>query len=141
MKIALAILIMLHGLIVAAQSSVSFKPLGGTPNPTWMKWFPLNLGQSWLLAVLKAENSVGGKALGVLWLAAGLTLLLAGFGLLHFLIPFAWWKTLALVGAALSLLLLGLYFHPLYLVGVAASLLLLLALVLKSWPVLQQIGL
>lgn len=141
MKILFGILLLMHGLIVCAQSSVSFKPTGGTPNPAWMAWFPANLGQSWLFSKLNIEKMGAAKDFGYVWLIAGAALILAGMGVLHLLIPLAWWRVLALIGAALSLLILALYFHPFYLIGFSASLLLLIALLSKSWGVLTQMGL
>jgi hypothetical protein len=141
MKIVFGILLLLHGFIVAAQSSTSFKPGAGTANPAWMKWFPANLGQSWLFEKLNLASAAGIKALGILWLAAGIALMLAALGVFGFIIPATWWRTLALVGAVLSLVMLALCFHPFYLVGFSASLLLLITLLSKSWGILQQIGL
>lgn len=141
MKIVFGILLLLHGFIVAAQSSGSFKPTSGAANPAWMTWFPVNLGQSWLFTKLNIASSAGVKALGVVWLIAGVALMLAALGVFGFLVPASWWRILALAGAVLSLVLLTLYFHPFYLVGFGASLLLLIALVSKNWGVLAQIGL
>jgi len=138
MKIVFGILLLLHGFIVCAQSSASFKPRGGTPNPAWLALFPANLGQSWLFGKLGVEQAAGVKALGILWLAAGFALIAAALGIFGFLIPLPWWRGLALAGALLSLLMLALYFHPFYAVGIAASVILLVALLSKSWPVLQQ---
>lgn len=141
MKIAFAILLFVHGFIVAAQSSASFKPKGGTPNPSWMNWFPANLGQSWLFSRFGIEKMSQVKDLGYLWIIAGVALVLAGLGVLGFIIPVTLWRMLALVGAVFSLIMLVLYFHPFYILGFTASLLLLLALLVKSWGLLTQISL
>jgi hypothetical protein len=141
MRILFGILLLLHGFIVCAQSSASFKPIGGTPNPSWMAWFPANLGQSWLFSKLGIEQAAGVKALGILWLIAGIALILGALAMFHFIIPLAWWRILAIIGAGLSLLILALYFHPFYLIGFSASLILLIALLSKSWGVLEHIGL
>ncbi|HCS38592.1 MAG TPA: hypothetical protein DIW44_03285 [Anaerolineaceae bacterium] len=141
MRILFGILLLLHGFIVCAQSSASFKPIGGTPNPAWMGWFPVNLGQSLPFAKLGIEQAAGVKALGILWLIAGITLVLAALAVLHFLIPLPWWRVLAILGASLSLLMLVLYFHPFYLIGFSASLILLIALLSKTWEALPNLGL
>lgn len=141
MKIVFAILLIVHGIIVAAQSSTSFKPKGGTPNPAWMKWFPANLGQSWLFSKSGIEKMPAVKDLGYVWIIAGVALILAGLGVLGVVIPVALWRALALVGAVLSLIMLIVYFHPFYIIGFSASLLLLIALLLKSWPIFTTIGL
>jgi hypothetical protein len=140
MQIILAILLFVHGFIVAAQSSGSFKPTSGLANPAWLNWWPANLGQSWLLIPTGAEQSLLARAGGVIWLAAGLALIAAGLGVLGFLIPTNWWRSLALFGAAASLLMLVIYLHPFYGIGIGASLILLAALLIKQWTVLAQIG-
>ena len=49
----------IHGLITAAQSGGSFgsTAASGTQNPSWVSWWPTNLGQSWLLAWLGLEKA------------------------------------------------------------------------------------
>ena len=121
MHILLGILLVIHGFIVTAQSSSSFKPSSGLANPSWLNWWPANLGQSWLLINSGAEESLLAKAGGFLWLAAGLALIAAGLGILGFIIPTAWWRSLALVGAIISLVMLIVYLHPFYGVGLGAS--------------------
>jgi len=44
MKILIAVLLIVHGLIVASQSSGSFNPAGGLKNPSWLSWWPAHLG-------------------------------------------------------------------------------------------------
>lgn len=141
MKILFGILLILHGLIVAAQSSASFKPAAGPANPGWLSWWPVNLGQSWLFVPSGAETSPIARGLGFLWLAAGLVIAAAGLSVLGIIFPVAWWRSLALTGAILSLIMLAIYLHPLFGIGIGASLLLLAALLIRQWPVLSQIGL
>jgi len=38
-----------HELMTTAQTQVRCRPSEGVPNPGWLSWFPVNLGQSWLL--------------------------------------------------------------------------------------------
>lgn len=141
MKIFFGILLILHGLIVAAQASASFKPVDGPVNPGWMAWWPVNLGQSWLFVPMGAVTNPIVRAGGILWLAGGLALVAAGLAVLGFLVPIGWWRALALTGAILSLVMLGLYLHPLYGIGIGASALILAALLIKPWTVLSQLGL
>jgi hypothetical protein len=141
MKIFFGILLILHGLIVASQSSSSFKPVSGPANPAWLNGWPVNLGQSWLLVPMGAENSMLARAGGILWLAAGLALMAAGLAVLGIIVPIGWWRGLALAGAVLSILMLAVYLHPFFGVGLGASLLILAALLIKQWPVLSQLGL
>lgn len=141
MKIIFAILLIAHGLIVASQSSGSFKPSLGVINPSWLNWWPVNLGQSWVLTSLGIEQTLLAKAGGILWLVAGMALVAAGLGILGLIIPLSWWRILALTGAILSLVMLVIYLHPFFGVGIGVSIILLIALLLKSWPVLANLGL
>jgi hypothetical protein len=141
MKILIAILLIVHGFIVASQSSSSFNPTGGVKNPSWLYWWPSNLGQSWLLSPLGIERTLVARAGGFLWLVAGIALVAAGLGALGFIVPQAWWRSLALFGAAISLVMLAIYLHPLYGIGISASFVLLAALLWEQWPLLERLGL
>ena len=141
MKILIGILLIVHGLIVSSQSSISFNPVGGTQNPLWLNLWPSNLGQSWLLSSLGIERSLLARAGGFLWLAAGIALVAAGLGVLGIIVPQAWWRSFALAGGVISLVMLAIYLHPLYGIGIGASLVVLVALFWQSWPLLAQLGL
>jgi hypothetical protein len=141
MKILITVLIVVHGIIVASQSSGSYNPVGGVKNPAWLSWWPSNLGQSWLLSLLGIERSFIARAGGFLWLFAGIALMAAGLGALGVIVPHAWWRGLALTGAAISLVMLAIYLHPLYGIGISASIVLLLALAWEGGPLLTRYGL
>ena len=141
MKILIAVLLVVHGFIVTAQSSGSFNPVGGIQNPSWLNWWSVNLGQSWLFSSLGVERTLIARAGGLLWIIAGITLVAAGLGVLKVIIPLTWWRSLALTGAILSLVMLAIYLHPFYCIGLAASILLLVALLWEQWPILKQLGL
>lgn len=141
MKVLIAVLLIVHGLIVFGQSSGSFNPVGGLKNPSWLSWWPSNLGQSWLLTSVGIEQSIVARAGGALWLAAGIALVAAGLGVLDLVVPAAWWRSLALSGTAISLVMLALYLHPFYGIGIGASIVLLAALVWEQWPILERLGL
>ena len=140
MKILMAVLLVIHGFIVSGQSSGSFNPVGGVQNPSWLNWWPANLGQSWLLSSLGLERTLIAKAGGLIWLVAGITLVAAGLGVLGIIVPITWWQKLALCGAVLSLVMLAIYLHPFYIIGIAASTILLIALLWEQWPILEQLG-
>ena len=141
MKILIAVLLIVHGFIVTAQSSGSFNPVGGIQNPSWLNWWPANLGQSWLLSSLGFERTLIARAGGLLWLVAGMALFAAGLGVLGLMVPPTWWRILALSGAAISLLMLAIYLHPFYGIGIGASIFLLAALLWAQSPLLKQLGL
>ena len=71
MKISIALLLIVHGFIAACQSPVSFNPAAGIKNPTWLAWWPANLGQSWPLNALELEHSLAVRMVGIFWLIAG----------------------------------------------------------------------
>jgi hypothetical protein len=134
MRIVVGALLIIHGLITAAQSGGSFNPTGGLPNPKWLSWWPIPMGQSWLLSRLGLENSFLGTLAGLLWLISGAVLIAAAIGLFGFIIPTPWWRALAGTGAVISLLLFIIYAHPLYAIGIGANLAILLVLLWAKWP-------
>lgn len=140
MKIFVGGLLILHGLITAAQSPTGFNPTGGVPNPSWVSWWPTNLGQSWLLARIDMEKSFLGTLSGVLWLIAGITIIAAGLGLFGVVVPILWWRILAGIGAAISLFVFIFFAHPLYAVGIGANLAILFVLLISKWPSPDVLG-
>lgn len=137
MKLLIGVLLIIHGLIVAGQSAGSF---GATlpsemQNPSFVSWWPINMGRSWLLSWLGLERTLAVYRIGgLLWLAGGIALVAAGLGVFGFMIPTDWWRDLAISGAAISLFMLAVYFHPLTIIGTASSLAVLVALLWLRWP-------
>jgi hypothetical protein len=136
MKFAIGILLIVHGLIVVAQSSGNFALTtpSGLQNPSWMGWWPTNLGRSWLLAWLGLERAPVLWMAGILWIAGGVALTAAGLGAMGIIIPADWWRSLAVSGAAISLVLLIAYLHPLMILGTVFSAVILVALLWARWP-------
>lgn len=106
-----AIVLVVHGLITVGISAGSFAPTANLPNPAWLRWWPHQLGRSWLIPGI-------GWWGGLIWLAAGLLLLGAGLGVFGFIVPVSWWIPCALGGTIISLVALLLYFHPYYVLAV-----------------------
>ena len=137
MKFLIGVLLIIHGLIVAGQAAGSF---GSTiprelQNPSFVSWWPINMGRSWLLAWLGLEKTlITYRIGGLLWLAGGITLVAAGLGVLGWIIPPDWWRSLAMIGAAISLFMLIIYFNPITIIGTASSLAVLVALLWAKWP-------
>jgi hypothetical protein len=137
MKLLISVLLILHGLIVAGQSAGSF---GSTipnelQNPSFVSWWPINMGRSWLFSWLGLDKSLAVYRFGgLLWLVGGLALVAAGLGVLGFIVPPDWWRSLAIGGAAVSLFMLLVYFHPITIIGTASSLAVVVALVWLRWP-------
>jgi hypothetical protein len=59
---------------------------------------------------------------------------------LGFIIPSPWWRVLAGVGAAVSMVLLIVYAHPLLIVGIGANLAILIVLLWIGWPSAAVLG-
>ena len=114
MHTVFGIVLIMHGLITLAISAGTFAPPGNIPNPDWLRWWPSQLGQSWIFPGMGWPGAV-------IWFAAGLLLLGAGLGFFGFLIPIAWWIPLTIAGASLGLVALILYAHPYYLLGVLVN--------------------
>jgi len=140
-KILIAILLIVHGLIVASQSAGSFGAGTPIPNAAWLQWWPMGLGQSWVLSTLGLEASPL-RALGsIVWLAGGLALVAAGMVLLGVGFISIGWQTAALVGSILSLAMFLIYLHPLMAVGIGASLAVLYIAVWADTTMLARWGL
>lgn len=137
MKLLISALLIIHGLIVAGQAAGSF---GSTipnevQNPSFVSWWPINMGRSWLLSWLGLEkNLIVYRVGGLLWLAGGIALVAAGLGILGFIVPPEYWRSLAVGGAAISLFMLTVYFHPITIIGTASSITVLVALLWAQWP-------
>ena len=137
MKILIGVLLIIHGLIVAGQGAGSF---GSTlpselKNPSFVSWWPINLGRSWLFTWLDLDNNLTVYRIGgLLWLVGGIALITAGLGILGFIIPPDLWRGLAVAGGVISLFMLALYFHPLSIIGFASSVAILVALLWLHWP-------
>ena len=136
MKLLISVLLILHGLIVAGQSAGSF---GSTipnelQNPSFVSWWPINMGRSWLFSWLGLEKTlVAYRICGLLWLAGGIALVAAGLGVLGWIVPTDWWRSLAIGGGAVSLIMLAIYFHPITIIGTVSSIAVLVALLWAKW--------
>ena len=137
MKLFISALLIIHGLIVAGQAAGSFGSTipGQLQNPSFVSWWPMNMGRSWLFSLLGLDGTLSVYRIGgLLWLAGGIALVAAGMGVLGFIVPNDLWRVLAIAGAAISLSMLALYFHPIMIVGTASSLAVLVALLWLRWP-------
>jgi hypothetical protein len=96
--------------------------------PSWFAWWPGPFRRSWVFDALGL--GAGAQIIGgLVWLTAGLLIIAGGlgwFGLSQFQGPRV---TLLVTGAALSLVAVTLYFHPIYLAAVVIS----LAIVIVLW--------
>jgi hypothetical protein len=105
------------------------RPPATIDGPAW----PFDMTRSW--PVTAAGLDAGhAKAIAVVLIGAvivGFTL--AALATVGLVLPVAWWPALVAISAVLSLVLLGLCFHPQLLVGIALDLVLLWLAILTQW--------
>jgi hypothetical protein len=81
-------------------------------------------------------TDIGGRELvTVLWELSCVGFLTAGAGVLGVRALWKWWRALVVVASVSSLLLLGLFGHPLFVVGIIADVILLAVAVFSWWNV------
>lgn len=115
MQIFLGILLLVHGLITTAIGAGSLSnPRGMTVPGT--DWFPVALGQSWML-----QGDTGRVGAG-LWLVAGIGLIATAAAVLGIVVPANLWPTLALGSAVVGLMAVAVFFHPYYAIAIAIDL-------------------
>jgi hypothetical protein len=113
-QILFGILVAIHALItVGIGAGIISNPRGVAAPGT--AWFPVALGQSWLLPIGIAKFS------GALWLVAGIGLLATGAAILGLGLPRPAWPTLGLLSALVSLVALALFFHPYYAIAIVVN--------------------
>jgi hypothetical protein len=137
-RILIGILLLIHGLITAG---ISLGMLGGgnsaPRNPSWLSWWPTPVGRSWLLSILGLEPSAISRLFAILWVVGGICFLASGVGIF---IGQEWWRTLTIVGAALSVVVLVIYLHPWYWFALALNAGIFVALWWAHWPPAGMVG-
>jgi hypothetical protein len=96
--------------------------------PSWFAWWPGPFGRSWAFDALSlgaGAQMVG----GFVWLVAGLLIIAGGVGWFGFSLFEGSRVTMLVAGAALSLVALALYFHPIYIAAVVIN----VAIVFLLW--------
>jgi hypothetical protein len=118
----LAGLLFVHGLITTAigAGAVTKPDAPGVPT-TGLSWWPTPLGRSWVVDGWQLGSGAS-VALGVVWTLGGLALLGASVGLFGVPGLHRVWQLLAVAGGGLSLVAIGLTFHPWYLIALAVNL-------------------
>ena len=126
MKTIVAIFLILHGLVHAILAMV---PNPDSADPVFATFF----SRSWLLSGLGLSESAAKPMAIILAAMATIGFIAAGLGLLDILVPFDWWRTLAIASAVVSLLLLLLFWHPYVIVGVVIDVVILFGLIFTDW--------
>ena len=119
MHTVLAILLLSHGFITAAigWGAVSSPDSPAIQLPSWLHWWPGPFGRSWLVDALHLGRGWA-IAVGLVWLGAGLLLVLGSLGLLRAPLLRDSSPSILIAGATLALAALIVSFHPIYLVAV-----------------------
>lgn len=101
--------------------------------------------RSWLLTGLLGDTF--SRVIGfILFLAAFLGFVGAALGLMDWLVPHEWWRTLAVVSAVISLIALALFWNafvtlfPNKVGALAVNVAVLAGLLLANWPTEAQLG-
>jgi hypothetical protein len=129
-RLAMALLLAFHALI--HTGFLTREPDQKPGAPPW----PFRLDQSWILSRFHASrqlNQIIGKGLAAITIAAAIVAaaaLLTGQG---------WWTGPAGACAITSLMLLGLYLHPMLTLGIAVDAFILSAIILE-WPALSYLN-
>ncbi len=126
LRTVVAIFLMLHGLVHII--------LALAPDPDADEaHFAAFFSRSWLTTNLSLPTSTANPIALILAIVAAIGFIAAGLGLLDILVPFAWWRTLAIISAVVSLLLLLAFWHRYLIIGVAIDILILAALIFTNW--------
>ena len=126
LKTIVAIFLILHGLV---HSILAMVPSPKAPGGGIATFYP-GLG-SWLFTGLSEQAS---KTIAILLsVIATLGFVATGLALLGALVPFDWWRVLAIASAAISLLLVAIFWDPYLIVGLLIDLAVLVTLLLTKW--------
>jgi hypothetical protein len=125
-KLLVAGLLAAHGLIHAGF--VAGRPAATADGPAW----PFELARSWVLTPLGVPGDAI-RIVGVgLVIAAIVAFALAGL-VVAGILPAALWPALAMTGAAASLAVLLVFFHPWLILGVAIDLVVIWSVIGAGW--------
>jgi hypothetical protein len=125
MTTIIAIFLILHGLV---HTILALSPNPNAAEARIGEFF----AQSWLLGG-EGPGSAGRIIAILLAVIATIGFVATGLALLDILVPFDWWRPLALISAVVSLLLLILFWNRYLIVGVAIDILVLIALFFTNW--------
>lgn len=136
MKIIIALFLIAHGLVHAG--------LAAAPNPDVPDSKPgaffTSPERSWLLPKIGLSEAAV-RWVGIILVAvATLGFVLAGLGIFGIPGLSAIWRTVAVISASVSLLLLVLFWHLWLIVGVLIDIAILVALLWANWPSVDLVG-
>lgn len=126
MTTIVAIFLILHGLVHAILALV---PDLHAPEEESSRFF----FRSWLLSRLGLSESVAKPIAIILTAIATIGFIATGLALLDLLVPFDWWRNLAIASAAVSLLLYFIFWHRYLIAGIVIDFAILVSLIFFNW--------
>jgi hypothetical protein len=123
-----AIFLILHGL---THSILAMMPSPNASEPSFAMFFP-GLG-SWLSDRLALSESVSKTIAILLSVIATIGFIVAGLALFDVLVPFDWWRALAIASAVISLLLVLIFWDMYLIVGLLIDAVVLITLLFTKW--------
>ena len=136
LKLALAIFLIAHGLVHVGLAAA---PNPADPNGKPGAFFTA-VERSWLLPQLGLSGTAVHWIGIILVTLSTLGFILAGLGIFGIVGLTAIWRTVAIISAGISLLLLIAFWHPWLPVGVLINIVTLVALLFTNWPSADLIG-
>jgi len=136
LKIVLAIFLIAHGLV---HTILTLAPNPSDPDAKPVAFFTA-MERSWLLPQLGLNASTVRWTGIILVSFSTLGFILAGLGVLGVGGLNMIWRTVAVVSATVSLLLLILFWHPWIIIGVLVDIAVLITLLWAKWPQADLIG-
>jgi hypothetical protein len=128
LKTIAAIFVILHGLTHAIMAMV---PSPNASDAGFAMFFS-GIG-SWLLTRLGLSESASKTIAILLSAVATIGFVAAGLALFDVLVPFDWWRALAIASAAVSLLLVLTFWHRYLIVGLLIDAVVLVTLLFTKW--------
>ena len=126
LKTIVAIFLILHGV---THSIMAMVPSPNTPDVGFATFFS-GIG-SWLFTGF--SESASKTTATVLSVIATIGFIAAGLALFGILVPFDWWRVLAIASAVASLLLVVVFWHPYLIVGLLIDAAVLVTLIFTDW--------
>ncbi len=136
LRILFMLFLLAHGWIHMSLAQVPVPQPGALHTPFFPAWWRNDVDSSWPVTKLGFSTDVSRTLGWVLWVAVAALYTLAAAALLINPANTSIWHGLIVGGSAVSLVLLGLYWHPWLPVGVLIDLGLIAAVLLR-WPVIQ----
>jgi hypothetical protein len=138
-RILFALFLIAHGWIHMSLASVPTPQPGALRTPFFPSWWRNAADPQWPVRRLGVPDTTARTLGWLLWLLVTALYALAGLALIFVPGQVVFWQACTVGASLLSLVLLGLYWHPWLPVGIAIDIALLAAIALR-WPVIQFVS-